>query len=62
MTTNQFTLFELFIFTIDSDYPNRNEPRSQWLHWLVVNIPGDRIDLGETITEYLSPKPPTNSG
>lgn len=32
----------------DPDDPTRTAPKTrEWLHWLVVNIPGNDIDKGE---------------
>lgn len=45
-------------FTVDPDYPYRyNATKGQWLHWLVVNIPGKNIDQGKTLAEYVGAKP-----
>lgn len=36
---------------------------SEWLHWLVVNIPSDQnIDSGQVLSEYMGPAPPKGSG
>jgi phosphatidylethanolamine-binding protein (PEBP) family uncharacterized protein len=35
---------------------------SPYLHWMVTNIPGTKVDLGETITHYQSPIPNRGSG
>jgi phosphatidylethanolamine-binding protein (PEBP) family uncharacterized protein len=46
---------ELYTLVIwDPDAPNPS-----FLHWLVVNIPEDRVQDGETIVEYKPPTPPS---
>lgn len=37
---------------------------SEWLHWLVVNIPaaGGEIGQGKVLTQYQGPSPPSGSG
>ena len=43
----------------DPDAPSRREPsRREFRHWLVVNIPGDKIEDGDTIWEYIGRGPP----
>jgi phosphatidylethanolamine-binding protein (PEBP) family uncharacterized protein len=32
------------------------------LHWLVINVPGNQIELGNTIAEYSGPAPPAGTG
>jgi len=32
------------------------------IHWLVINIPGNRVDKGESILQYEGPHPPRGSG
>ena len=47
----------------DPDAPSRKNPvRREFLHWLVVNIPGIDIAKGETFTEYIGSGPPNGTG
>jgi len=47
----------------DPDAPSRKNPiRREFLHWLVVNIPGTDISKGETFTEYIGSGPPEGTG
>ncbi|KAI8130329.1 Phosphatidylethanolamine-binding protein like protein F40A3.3 [Lucilia cuprina] len=42
----------------DLDPPSRKEPTlREVLHWLVVNIPGNRISEGQVLAEYMSSGP-----
>ena len=53
------------ILMVDPDAPSYESPiMSEWLHWMVVNIPdsGMHIDSGDTIMEYAGPNPPAHSG
>ncbi|KAJ8917448.1 hypothetical protein NQ315_005495 [Exocentrus adspersus] len=53
--------FYSLIFT-DPDAPSRKNPiRREWHHWLVVNIPGDKVSEGEVLTEYVGSGPPEGS-
>jgi len=36
--------------------------RREFRHWLVGNIPGDRLNEGETFTEYVGSGPPKDTG
>ena len=33
-----------------------------YLHWMVINIPGSKVDEGQTITSYKGPAPKPGSG
>merc|ERR1711936_1076739 len=53
---------------VDPDAPSRADPRAaQWLHWLVVNIPGQDlaegdVSLGKVLMQHNGPSPPQGSG
>lgn len=39
------------LMMVDPDAPSRHNPKNrEWLHWLVVNIPGGKVKMGETKT------------
>ncbi|XP_014207198.1 protein D2-like [Copidosoma floridanum] len=45
------------------DPSSRQKPiYREFLHWLVVNVPGDDVSKGETIAEYVGAGPPKNGG
>ncbi|KAJ8713089.1 hypothetical protein PYW08_008393 [Mythimna loreyi] len=47
----------------DPDAPSRAKPTSrEWLHWMVVNIPGHDLTAGETIAQYVGAGPGKDSG
>ncbi len=47
----------------DPDAPSRAEPTyREWNHWLVVNIPGDKLSEGEIRSEYVGAGPPQGTG
>lgn len=53
----------LFIFFVDPDGENqRRIPEKELKHWLVINIPGQMINLGQTISRYIGPGPLPHSG
>lgn len=34
----------------------------EWQHWLVGNVPGNNVCLGETLSEYIAPLPEKDTG
>lgn len=47
----------------DPDAPSHKDPRmADWLHWMVVNIPGSDLSSGEEVTSYNGPSPPPGTG
>jgi phosphatidylethanolamine-binding protein len=45
------------LVAIDPDVPSRQNSRySEFLHWLVVNIPGDDIERGKAAQKESGPK------
>src|SRR5690242_7999841 len=51
------------VMMIDPDAPQRERPTNRdWLHWLVINVPGGHISQGQTIAEYIGAAPPKGSG
>ncbi|XP_033211338.1 protein D2-like isoform X2 [Belonocnema kinseyi] len=47
----------------DPDAPSRKEPKfREWHHWLVGNIPGNDVQKGETLSEYVGSGPPEGTG
>ena len=49
------TLYTLIMH--DPDAPSGNH-----LHWIIINIPGNNINEGNTLLEYMGPAPPKGSG
>ncbi|XP_045774570.1 protein D3-like [Maniola jurtina] len=48
---------------VDPDAPSRKAPVFRnWEHWLVGNIPGNDVNCGETIAEYVGAAPGLGSG
>jgi hypothetical protein len=39
-----------------------NAVTGNYLHWLVINIPGNQINSGKNLLPYKGPNPPVNSG
>lgn len=51
------------LFMLDPDAPSKQSPRARnWLHWLVVNVPGNDLKSGTLIVDYNPPTPPEDSG
>ncbi|XP_070390199.1 protein D3-like isoform X1 [Dermacentor albipictus] len=48
---------------VDLDAPSSRAPKHRaWLHWLVVNIPAQRLDAGKVLATYSPPTPATSTG
>lgn len=51
------------LLLVDPDAPSRTKPTyREYLHWAIVNIPGDAIEQGETIFDYIGAGPPKDTG
>lgn len=51
------------LLLLDVDAPSREEPSLRSvLHWLVVNIPENGIDKGDTIAEFIGAGPGRDTG
>ncbi|KAJ1349484.1 hypothetical protein KIN20_005061 [Parelaphostrongylus tenuis] len=51
------------VLMIDPDAPSRADPSFRdFLHWLVVNVPGDELSRGFTAAPYRGPGPPKGTG
>jgi phosphatidylethanolamine-binding protein (PEBP) family uncharacterized protein len=47
----------------DPDAPSRGYPvNREFLHWLVVNIPGSDVARGQHVVEYFGSQPPSGTG
>lgn len=48
---------------IDPDAPTRQNPEiSEVRHWVMVNIPGNKVSVGQTLVEYIGSGPPQGTG
>ncbi|ESO93146.1 hypothetical protein LOTGIDRAFT_119949 [Lottia gigantea] len=47
----------------DPDAPSReNNINGEWQHWLIGNIPGNRVKDGDVLSEYIGAGPPKDTG
>ncbi|KAL3107322.1 hypothetical protein niasHT_017405 [Heterodera trifolii] len=47
----------------DPDAPSREDPNiREWLHWLIVNVPGTDLAQGDELIDYMGPAPPQGTG
>jgi hypothetical protein len=51
-------LHTLIMWDNDAPNPYPYDTNSPFIHWLMVNIPGDRISFGSTVIPYIDPSPP----
>ena len=52
-----------YFFQTDPDAPSRENPTSrEFLHWLVVNVPGSDVSAGENLAAYVGSGPPKGTG
>lgn len=51
------------LLMVDPDAPSRQEPTyREILHWLVINVPGNKVADGQVVAEYIGSGPPEGSG
>ncbi|XP_030371721.1 protein D2 [Scaptodrosophila lebanonensis] len=51
------------LLMVDPDVPSRYSPTlKEYLHWLVVNIPDNQLNLGDVRAGYMGSMPPEGSG
>ncbi|KAL7306118.1 hypothetical protein TKK_0001568 [Trichogramma kaykai] len=51
------------ISMIDPDAPSRrNATLREFLHWIVVNVPGSGLDMGDTLAAYVGAGAPKGTG
>ncbi|XP_020089057.1 protein MOTHER of FT and TFL1 homolog 1-like [Ananas comosus] len=55
-----FVVILLVVIMTDPDAPSPSEPTMrEWIHWMVVNIPGGKDpSQGQEVVEYMGPQPP----
>uniref|UniRef100_A0A1B0AEP2 Phosphatidylethanolamine-binding protein n=1 Tax=Glossina pallidipes TaxID=7398 RepID=A0A1B0AEP2_GLOPL len=47
----------------DPDAPSREDPKfREWHHWLVVNVPGCKLQNGDVLSAYIGSGPPKDTG
>jgi len=47
----------------DADAPSRSNPsHREWVHWIVANIPAQRVFEGEVLAGYIGSGPPKDTG
>ena len=52
----------VFLF-LDPDAPSRTDQKfGEFNHWLVANIPGNNIEQGEELSQYVGSGPGKGSG
>src|SRR6516165_6612428 len=52
-------LYTLVFFDLDAPYPDESD--IPYIHYLVINVPGDNIEKGKTVLEYKPTIPPKDS-
>ncbi|CAF0924226.1 unnamed protein product [Brachionus calyciflorus] len=51
------------LLMVDPDAPTRKSPKfKEWMHWMVVNIPGNTVAQGEEKVGYVGAAPPKDTG
>ncbi|XP_037953957.1 protein D3-like [Teleopsis dalmanni] len=51
------------LLMVDPDAPSRQDPKYREVcHWLVINIPGDKVAKGQTVVEFVGSGPPEGTG
>ncbi len=53
----------IYLLKKDPDVPSRAEPKGrEFLHWMVINIPGCDINKGEVFAQYVGCGAPKGTG
>jgi hypothetical protein len=64
--TVKWTVENNVLYTLcmtDPDAPSREAPKfREWHHWLVGNIPGHNVELGDILSAYVGSGPPEGTG
>ncbi|XP_013102441.1 protein D3 [Stomoxys calcitrans] len=51
------------LLMVDPDAPSRQEPTyREVLHWLIINVPGNKVANGQVVAEYIGSGPPEGTG
>lgn len=51
------------LLMVDPDAPSHSNPTNRdYLHWMILNVPADRITNGNELMRYMGPSPPQGSG
>ncbi|KAL3273753.1 hypothetical protein HHI36_015181 [Cryptolaemus montrouzieri] len=58
-TSDNNSLWALLLTNLDGHFTDSSK---EYIHWFVGNIPGQNIEKGETIVNYLQPFPPKGTG
>lgn len=53
------TYWTLMLTNLDGNLSRR---KSEYVHWCVANIPGNNLQKGNTLVDYLQPIPPKGTG
>lgn len=65
MPTIQYEAKENTMYTImmvDPDIPIKDTAAEAWNHYTIVNVPGDKVDQGQVLSEWIPPAPPKDTG
>ncbi|VDK57618.1 unnamed protein product [Cylicostephanus goldi] len=47
----------------DPDAPSRKRPSLRdYLHWVVIDVPGSHVKQGKELVSYMGPAPPSGTG
>lgn len=51
------------LLMVDPDAPSRTKPDyREFRHWAIVNIPGNSIEKGDVVADYIGSGPPKGTG
>jgi phosphatidylethanolamine-binding protein (PEBP) family uncharacterized protein len=52
--------YTVVMYDRDAPYPPPNNINAPFIHWLVINIPGNDLEQGNSVLPYLPPNPPSS--
>lgn len=50
------------LMMVDPDIPLKDTDQDAWNHYTIVNIPGNKIDQGQVLADWIPPAPPKDTG
>ena len=50
------------LMMVDPDIPLKDSVQDAWNHYMVVNVPGNKVEEGQVLADWIPPAPPKNTG
>lgn len=50
------------LMMVDPDIPLKDTDQDAWNHYTIVNVPGNNVEQGQVLADWIPPAPPKNTG